>query len=105
MLEPDAVAREYADEEAFCERSAGVRDLVEGMCDEDVLRERLRALRPRRLLDVGAGPAGLSVWAQAVLGSRVVALDSSPRMVELARAAGVAAVQGDMRALPFPDGS
>ncbi len=103
ILDSDAVAAEYATEGAYRDRSVGVRDLVVGQSDEDVLRQRLVALRPCRLLDVGAGLAELCAWARADLGSDVVALDSSPRMVELAHQAGLSGVLADMRQLPFAD--
>jgi SAM-dependent methyltransferase len=105
ILDPDAIAAEYATEEAYRDRTVGVRDLADGLSDEDVLRERLLILRPSRLLDVGAGLAELCVWTKAALGSDVVALDSSPRMIELAHRAGLPAVLADMRQLPFADGT
>jgi SAM-dependent methyltransferase len=105
ILDPDAVAAEYATEEAYRERTVAVRDLVVGRSDEDVLRERLVALRPRRLLDVGAGLAELCVWARAAVGCDVVALDSSARMIELAHQADLPAVLADMHELPFADGT
>lgn len=103
ILDPDAVAAEYATEGAYRDRSVGVRDLVVGQSDEDVLRQRLVAIRPCRLLDVGAGLPELCAWAKADLDSDVVALDSSPRMVELAHQAGLSGVLADMRQLPFAD--
>jgi len=105
ILDPDAIAAEYATEEAYRDRTVGVRDLADRLSDEDVLRERLLTLRPSRLLDVGAGLAELCVWTKAALGSDVVALDSSPRMIELAHRAGLPAVLADMRQLPFADGT
>jgi SAM-dependent methyltransferase len=56
------------------------------------------------VLEVGCGPGELAERIARELGCDVVALDSSPRMVELARGRGVAAVLGDAQELPFGDG-
>ena len=103
--DPDEVAAEYASEEAFRERTLAFTELLEGPDEEEIVRSRLLAARPRRLLVIGSGLGDLCVWAKAQLGGRVVAMDSSARMVELADQAGVTAVQGDMRQLPFADTS
>ena len=57
-----------------------------------------------RLLDLAAG-AGRHARAFRILGCPVVALDLSADLVQRARAIGLATVRGDMRALPFADGS
>lgn len=105
LEDPDQVAQEYASEEAFRQRTLAFSELLEGPDEEEIVRSRLLAARPRRLLDVGSGLGGLCAWAQAQLEGEVVAVDSSPRMVELAARAGVTAVRADMRQLPFPDRS
>ena len=53
---------------------------------------------PRRVLEVGPGRADLAARLQA-LGYAVTAVDPDPAAVELARQAGVAAVQADFVAL------
>jgi SAM-dependent methyltransferase len=105
--DPDAIAEEYASEQAFRERALAFRELAEGPGPDDdaIVRERILAARPRRLLDVGSGLGDLCAWAKARLGGEVVAVDSSPRMVELAAQAGVTAILADMRELPFADAS
>lgn len=105
LEDPDAVAEEYASEEAFRQRTLAFMELLEGPDEEEIVRARILAARPRRLLDVGSGLGDLCAWAKAELEAEVVALDSSPRMVELAVQAGVTAVRGDMRQLPFADRS
>jgi SAM-dependent methyltransferase len=105
LEDPDAVAEEYASEQALRERVLAHRELVDGPDDEDVMRERILAAQPSSLLDVGSGWGDLCVWAKARLGGDVVAVDSSRRMVELAARAGVTAVLADMRDLPFADAS
>ena len=105
VTDPRAVAEEYASEEAFRQRALAYRELREGSDDEEIVRARILAARPRRLLDVGSALGDLCAWAKAELGGEVVAVDSSPRMVELAAQAGVTAVLADMRELPFGDSS
>lgn len=69
------------------------------------LLARVGAEEPRRVVDVGCGPGNLTVslssrWPSAV----VEAFDSSPEMVEAARAAGVDARVDDVTTWePLPD--
>ena len=97
------MAAEYASEKALRERVLAHRELVEGPDDEAIVRGRVLAARPRRLLEVGSGLGEFCAWAAATLGGEVVAVDASPRMVELAARPGVEAVLADMRQLPFAD--
>lgn len=105
FTDPDAVAEEYSSEDAFRQRALAFRELLEGPDEEAIVRARILAARPRRLLDVGSGLGDLSTWAKGQLDAEVVAVDSSPRMVELCVQAGVTAIRADMRELPFEDGS
>jgi SAM-dependent methyltransferase len=105
LTDPAAVAEEYASEEAFRERWAAHNELLEGPDDEEILRARILAARPRRLLDVGSGFGELCAWAKAHLDAEVAAIDSSPRMVELSAREGAMAIVADMRELPFADRS
>ena len=102
--DPEAIAQQYASEEALRQRVLAHRELVDGPDDEEIVRERILAVRPRRLLEVGSGLAELCDWAKSRLDGEVVAVDSSQRMVELALQVGVTGVQADMRALPFTNG-
>jgi SAM-dependent methyltransferase len=61
------------------------------------------ALSPRRVLDVGCGMGELAEQLGKE-GIEVVAIDLSPRMVELARQRGVDARVADVQQLPFADG-
>lgn len=69
------------------------------------LLSRVGAVEPRRVVDLGCGPGNLtetltSRWPGAV----IEAWDSSPEMVEAARARGVEAALGDVRQwTPAPD--
>ena len=87
------------------ERWLAYDELLEGPDEGEVVRARICAVRPRRLLDVGSGFGELCAWATADLDAEVVSVDSSPRMVELSAQAGATAILADMRELPFPDGS
>jgi SAM-dependent methyltransferase len=63
------------------------------------------AAQPRRVLEVGCGWGELAEWVARETGAEVVAVDLSPRMVELARERGVEAQVGDVQELPFEDGA
>jgi SAM-dependent methyltransferase len=105
VSDPEAVAKEYASEEGLRERRAAYHELREGPDEEEIVRARILAAHPRRLLDVGSGFGELCAWATAHLNAEVVAIDSSARMVELSARAGATATLADIRALPFPDRS
>ncbi len=105
VTDPDTVATEYSSEETYRERWLAYRELLEGPDDGEIVRQRIREGRPRRLLDLGSGLGDLCAWAKAELEIEVFAVDSSARMVELSAAAGATAVVADIRSLPFPDGS
>ena len=59
----------------------------------------------QRVLDVGCGPGWHGERIAERTGAHVVAVDQSPRMVELAGGRGLEAVVADVQALPFDDGS
>jgi trans-aconitate 2-methyltransferase len=69
------------------------------------LMSRVGADAPRRVVDLGCGPGNLTVGlAQRWPGAAIEALDSSPEMVEAARARGVDAHVGDVQTwTPQPD--
>ena len=56
-------------------------------------------------LDVGCGPGALTQRLVEELGADVCAIDTSERMVELARARGIDARVADAEALPYDDAS
>jgi SAM-dependent methyltransferase len=101
---PLLVHWEYASEERLAVRNKTYRDLVEGANAEEMVFEAVKEVRPRRMLEVGCGTGELAERVQRELGSEVVALDVSPRMVELTSARGVDAHLGDVQDLPFGDG-
>jgi SAM-dependent methyltransferase len=104
LQDPAKTAENYATEANLRARQA-LYEEVEGERAPDVLRRLIAARRPERVLEVGGGPGELAEWMQEELAAEVAFVDLSPRMVELARERGVAAEQGDVQALPFPDSS
>ncbi|CAM4085377.1 trans-aconitate 2-methyltransferase [Kibdelosporangium persicum] len=66
---------------------------------------RIQAKAPRRVVDVGCGPGNLTtVLADRWPDAKIEALDSSPEMVEAARARGIDAYVGDVTTWkPQPD--
>jgi SAM-dependent methyltransferase len=99
--DPGVVAAEYASDERLRRRA---RAFQAG----DVQRlavEVIAEARPVRVLEVGCGWGELAARVAAETGAEVVAVDVSPRMVELARARGVDARLGDVQELAFADGA
>jgi ubiquinone/menaquinone biosynthesis C-methylase UbiE len=102
-LNDSAVVRdEYATEERLAARAA-VYAKAEGPDARDRLLKMLREAQPGRVLEVGCGWGELAARIERELGCALVALDLSPRMVELARGRGVDAYVADVQALPFED--
>jgi SAM-dependent methyltransferase len=100
--DPGAVRAEYADERRLASRKAA-HSLGEGPDARGTAFDAIAEAAPERYLEVGCGEGELAERVQRELGSEVVALDQSERMVELTRARGVEAVVGDAQALPFDD--
>jgi SAM-dependent methyltransferase len=102
--DPEVVRGQYATEDGLLARRS-LYDSLEGPQAPRVVFDAVAEVRPERVLEVGCGPGELAVRIASELGADVAALDISPRMVELARSRGVAAVEGDMQELPFADRS
>ncbi len=101
--DPELVRREYACEERLAARISAYR-WAEGPSGRDLAIEAVAEAAPRRVLEVGCGQGELAERIPREAGCKVIALDQSERMVELARARGVEAIVGDVQALPFGDG-
>jgi SAM-dependent methyltransferase len=100
----EIVRTEYATEAGLVARAS----VYEGIAGPDARQAAFEAVaeaRPRRVLEVGCGPGEFARRLVDELGVEVVAVDLSPRMVELARGRGVEAREGDVEELPFPDAS
>lgn len=102
--DPELVRAEYADESRFAVRAAAWRNVAGARPREEAFRA-IAESRPDHVLEVGCGRGELAVRVASELGATVVALDQSPRMVEIARGAGVDARVGDVQDLPFDDAS
>ena len=98
LNDPAAVAAEYADEQGLLGRRDAYR-YATGPNAPELAFAAVAEARPRTVLEVGCGPGETSERIRRELGADVVAIDISPRMVELARARGVDARLGDVQAL------
>jgi len=100
LNDPAVVAGEYASDTRLRRRASAFKA-------GDVQRlavEAIAEVQPRRVLEVGCGWGELAARVAAETGAAMVAVDVSPRMVELARERGVDARLGDVQALGFGDG-
>jgi ubiquinone/menaquinone biosynthesis C-methylase UbiE len=103
--DPLLVADEYADEARLRRRAAAFTGESTAVDARAPLVAAVVAAQPRRIVEVGCGWGELAEWVGRETGAEVVALDLSPRMVELARERGVEARVGDVQELPFADGA
>jgi SAM-dependent methyltransferase len=101
--DPEVVRREYATDAGLRARASVYRG-IRGPDATELAFEAVREAAPRRVLEVGCGWGWFAQRLVAELGVEVVAIDQSPRMVELARERGVDARVGDAQALDLPDG-
>ena len=102
--DPAVVAADYSTEQGLEGRRRAYRYL-DGPDVPGLAFAAVAETAPRRVLEVGPGPGELAARIAAELGAEVVAIDSSPRMVELAQSRGVDARLGDVQDLPLPDGA
>ena len=100
--DPAYVSEQYASEEGLAARASIYG--ADGIDARDVVLEELRRIGPTRLLEVGCGWGELAERMGRELGAAVVAIDQSPRMVELACSRRVDARVGDVQRLAFRDG-
>lgn len=102
--DPKVVRAEYADESGLAARASLYARGDDGDARGAVF-DAVAECRPRRVLEVGCGSGELAERLARDLDAEVVAVDTSPRMVELTRARDVDAVVGDAAALSFADGA
>jgi SAM-dependent methyltransferase len=102
--DPALVRRQYETESGLAVRRDTIARFLEGPNAFDVAVTAVAEARPARVLEVGCGMGEFAERVASELGVSVVAVDQSPRMVELARQRGVDARVGDVCALPFADG-
>ncbi len=99
--DPDFVRRQYASTDRLSTRASVWQDQPSSPSPQDLALAALAELPIGRLLEVGCGNGAFAARCQGELGCQVVALDLSEAMVEAARALGVAAIVGNVEALPF----
>ena|SRR6267378_6660586 len=98
---PMLVRWEFASEERLEKRNQIYRQLIEGDSAEEFLFKSIEEVRPSRALEVGCGAGTMAQRVRDELGTEVVAVDSSERMVELTRQRGIEAYVADVTELPF----
>ena len=103
--DPALVASEYADESRLRRRAAGYAGAGTRDDARVPLVDAVIAAAPGRVLEVGCGWGELAEWIARETGVEVVAIDLSPRMVELTRERGIEAAVADVQELPFADGA
>jgi SAM-dependent methyltransferase len=104
LNDPELVREQYASEAGLQARRS-IYENAEGPDPRAIAFAAIAEARPRRVLEVGGGPGELAERIAVELGAAVVMVDSSPRMVELARGRGADARVGDAQELPFEDES
>jgi SAM-dependent methyltransferase len=103
--DPALVAAEYADDARLRRRAAAYTGAGTVVDARSAIVSAVAAARPSRVLEVGCGWGELARRIADDVGAEVTATDLSPHMVELARAAGVAATVEDVQQLSFADGT
>lgn len=101
--DPSYVRAQFASEEGLATRAELYLHGADGIDARDVVVAELRKRQPRYVLEVGCGWGELAERVECDVDAKVVALDLSPRMVELACGRGVDARVGDVQELPFGD--
>ena len=104
LNDPRVVAAEYASERGLEGRRAAYR-FSTGPDAPQMAFDAVAEVAPGRALEVGCGPGELAARIRDELGADVVAVDISPRMVELARRRDLDARVGDVQELPFAAGT
>ena len=102
--DPELVAREYADDARLRKRASAYTGVATGIDARETAMAAIRELAPSRVLEVGCGWGELAEWIERDTGADVVAVDLSPRMIELASERGIDARVADVQELPFADG-
>jgi SAM-dependent methyltransferase len=105
LNDPELVRQQYESEAGLAVRRNAVARFREGPdAVDEALLAAVAAPSPRRVLEVGCG---MGQFAERMLGELevdLIAVDLSPRMVELARERGIDARVGDAQGLAFRDG-
>jgi len=106
MNDPTYVRAQYESEDKLRTRLSVWHPTVDGRDPATVALDEIRDLAPGRVLEVGCGTGAFAARLLDTLpGVDLVAIDQSPRFVELTASRGVPAQEADLQALPFEDGS
>ncbi|HEU5279004.1 MAG TPA: class I SAM-dependent methyltransferase [Gaiellaceae bacterium] len=97
------VRAQYENEENLRARKSAYAN-AEGDDPREFAFEAVAEVGPRRVLEVGGGEGELAQRIRDELGSEVIGIDQSERMVEIQRSQGIDARIGDVQELPFADG-
>jgi SAM-dependent methyltransferase len=104
--DPGQVRSQYLTEDNLEARRSVWHPTAEGRDPTTEALDAVVAERPLRVLEVGPGTGAFAARVAAALpGVRLTAIDQSSRFVELTRARGVDAREGDVQDLPFGDES
>jgi ubiquinone/menaquinone biosynthesis C-methylase UbiE len=99
-----AVRRQYLTEDHLETRSSVWHPTADGRDPNTEALDAVVAERPLRVLEVGPGTGCFSARMKAAMPeARLTAVDQSARFVEMTRARGVDAREGDVQDLPFGD--
>lgn len=104
LHDSSVVRAEYEDETRLAARKAAYAEAgSEGPDPRDLLFEAIAQAHPRRILEIGCGEGELAERMQRELDADVIAIDQSPRMVELTRRRGVETRVGRAERLEFDE--
>jgi SAM-dependent methyltransferase len=102
--DPTHVRSQYLTEDNLETRRSVWHPTADGRDPTTEALDAVVAEQPLRVLEVGPGTGGFAARVAAALpGVRLTAIDQSPRFVELTRARGIDAREGDVQDLPFGD--
>jgi ubiquinone/menaquinone biosynthesis C-methylase UbiE len=102
--DPTDVRSQYLTEDNLETRRSVWHPTADGRDPTTEALDAVVAERPLRVLEIGPGTGGFAARVAAALpGVRLTAIDQSPRFVELTRARGIDAREGDVQDLPFGD--
>lgn len=104
LADPEYVRTQYETEHGLAARKSIYAETA-GPDARQLAFDAVAEAHPDDVLEVGCGEGELAERIVRELGVSLVALDQSPRMVELARARGVDARTGDVQDMPFTDAS
>jgi SAM-dependent methyltransferase len=97
------VRAQYESEENLRARKSAYAN-AEGDDPREFAFAAVAEAKPRRVLEVGGGEGELAERIRDELGTDVIGIDQSERMVEIQRSKGIDARVGDVQELPFADG-